>query len=449
MKKLDDNKAVNFNQELQLMIDYTLNIWDGKKEDLIEIITQSFTSGYEAANNWVNDYSNSLSTISDEWMKQREEIGSRTDMMFYDDITKVAKNLMMHPSSFKRFLLKDWNYSKNTEALTKFIKPTVSYKEILPKGWKGVQDSGESAFEHFDHFNLKDDKKFKGYNSDSAGAPGFHERINLANTYYGDSEQGRSPLYTLVSSAYAHGLTMREHNNTLEIFKEAKKLREHFSQEEFNKPIFISDLTSLSNNTLFKALMLDKYSLTDKREYNSQAELEAYIKDKNENKYIYGMVTWSMLGSDDYYHTGFKIQKIFTLEHFEQQIKNNVEQWFSEDSYKEIYYSDNNFSTVEKDDILSSLKFKQLSQKEFNVLQTVIGGKETIQYGDTENFMNYTYPSKKEMVAINAEHIKNLLSGLTSETPKETTERDNREEIYNEALANILGIKKSNKNKIK
>lgn len=449
MKKLDENKLVNFNQELELMIDYTLNTWDGKKEDLIEIITQSFTAGYEAANNWLDEYSSSLSNLSDQWMKKREELGERTDMMFYDDVTKVAKNLMMNTNSFRRFIMNDWNYSKNTESLTKSIKSTVSFKEILPKGWQEVQDSGQSAFEKFEYFNLKEDKKFKGYNSDSAGAPGFHERINIAHTYYGDSEQGRTPLYTLVSSAFAHGLTMRQHNNTLEVLKEAKRIQEVFSKPEFNKPTFIGDLNSLSDNTLFKDLMLDKYSINDKKEYNSQSELEAYIKEKNENKYIYGMVTWNMYGSDDYRHTGFKIHKIYSLENFEKQIKDNVEAYFAEENYQEIYYSDNNFSTVSKNEVLSSLTFKQISQKEFNVFKNNLGGHDSVQYGDTKDFMDYNYPTKKEIIALNAEHIKNLMNSLSSETPTEKKETDNREQLYHEALTQLLGMKKSSKNKPK
>lgn len=449
MKKLDENKLVNFNQELDLMIDYTLNTWDGKKEDLIEIITQGFTAGYEAAQNWIDEYSSSLSRLSDEWMNKREELGVRTDMMFYDDVTKVAKNLMMNTNSFRRFIMKDWNYSKQTEILTKSIKSTVSFKEILPKGWKEVQESGQSAFEKFEYFNLKEDKKFKGYNSDSAGAPGFHERINIAHTYYGDSEQGRTPLYTLVSSAFAHGLTMRQHNNTLEVLKEAKRIQEHFSHEQFNKPVFIGDFNSLSDNILFKALMLDKYSINDKKEYNSQSELEAYIKDKNENKYIYGMVQWNMFGSDDYRHTGFKIHKIYSLAHFESQIKANVEAYFGEEDYKEIYYSDNNFSTVDKNEVLSSLKFKQLSQKEFNVFKDNLSGKDTVQYGSTKDFMDYNYPSKKEMLAINAEYMKELMNSLTSDKPQEIKEKDNKEQLYYEALSSLLGMKKNNKHKLK
>lgn len=456
MKRLNTNALVDIQQELSDMIDYTLITWDGNKEDLIEIVTQGFNAGYAAANNWINEYG--FSSFVSEWMDQREQTTSsqsKSDMLLYDDVTKVAKNFMMHASNVKQLVLQDWSYDKHTSSLTTSLKSQLNNPKVLPKGWDKVKKSNKSAFEYFDHFDLDEDQQFKGYNSDSAGAPGFHERINLANSFYGDTEQGRTPLYTLVSSAFAHGLTMREHNNTYEVFQEAKKIKAQFDKEEFNKPIFIEDLTALSDNLLFKALMIDKYAIDDKREYHSQEELEAYLKEKNENKYIYGVVQWSMLGSDDYYHEGFTIQKIFTLEHLEQKIKQQVDSWFSEDGgsvkHKEIYYSDNNFSTVSKEEVLSSLTFKQISQKEFNAIQKVLGNHDRIQFGDHKDFMNYEYPTKEEMVAYNAQRMKAMLASLKSgeTSPAEKASREERDNSYNKVVLNLLGIKQNKKNKLK
>lgn len=452
MKTFNENTLVDIEQELSHMIEYTLTIWDGNKEDLIEAVTQGFNAGYAAANNWINEYA--FTSFVSEWMDKREQLSgsSKSDMLLYDDVTKIAKNIMMNASNIKQLVLQEWSYEKNTHALTKSIESTLMDTKVFPKGWDTVKKSKKSAFEYFDHFNLDEDRKFKGYNSDSAGAPGFHERINLPNTFYGDSDQGRSPLYTLVSSAFAHGLTMREHNNCYEIFQEIQKIKSDFDKEIFNKPIFIEDLTDLSDNLLFKALMVDKYSLNDKREYHSQEELESYLKEKNENKHIYGMVEWSMLGSDDYYHEGFTIQKIFNLDHFEKKIKEQVNSWFNnEDTYKEIYYSDNNFSTVSKEDVISSLKFTQVSQKEFTTIQKVLGGKETIKFGDHESFMDYHYPTKEEMIAYNAQRMKDMLDSIKSgETnPVEKATREQRENNYNKIVLDLLGIKKSKQNKIK
>lgn len=450
MKNLNENIFVDIDQELSYMIQYTLIIWDGNKEDLIEAVTQGFHAGYAAANNWINEYA--FTSFASEWMDQREGLSSsKSDMLLYDDVTKIAKNIMMHPSNIKQLVLKEWSYEKNTRALTSAIQSTLINSDVFPKGWDTVKNSKKSAFAYFDHFNLDEDKNFKGYNSDSAGAPGFHERINLPNTFYGDTEQGRSPLYNLVSSAFAHGLTIREHNNTYEVFQEIKRIKSEFDKEEFNKPVFIEDLTLLSDNLLFKALMIDKYALNDKREYHSQEELESYIKEKNENKYIYGMVKWSMLGSDDYRHTGFTVQKIFDLEHLEEKIKEKINQFFEDSDYKEIYYSDNNFSTVEKDDVLSSLQFIQVSQKEFNSLQKVLGGNETIKFGDHESFMDYDYPTKEEMVSYNAKRMKAMLKSIKSgdSNPVEKATREERENNYNQIILNLLGIKKTNNHKLK
>lgn len=449
MKKLKEDTLVDINHELQDMIEYTLTIWDGNPEDLKHIVTESFTTGYNAANNWLSNYV--LTDYLINWMEQREKLGSKSDMTIYDDVTKVAKNIMFHTSTLRQLVLENFSYEKNARDLTSFIKNNLSDSKVFPKKWKKVVDSDKSAFDYFSHFNLKEDKLFRGHNGDTAGSPGFHERINLANTFYGDTEQGRSPLYTLVSSSFAHGLTLREHNNSVELFNELQLIKQHFEQEQFNKPVFINNLLSLSDNKLFQALMIDKYGSRENREYSSQEQLDQYLLDKHSNKDIYGMVKWSMLGSDDYYHTGFTIQKIYTLEHFETQIKHNVESWFEDSDYKEIYYSDNNFSTVNKDDILSSLKFIQVSNKDFEVMQQVLGGNKQVRFGDHEDFMDYNYPSKDEMIAYNAERMKAILESIKSgdTNPIEKATKEDRENSYKKQVFTILNIKNKNNNKIK
>lgn len=449
MKQLNQDIFVDVNAELKDMIEYTLTIWDGNSEDLTHIVNEAFMSGYNTANNWISDYKLTDYLIS--WLEKREKLASKTDIMLYDDVTKIAKNVMFHASTLKQLILEDFSYEKTARALTSSIKTQLSDSKVFPKNWQQLINSKKSAFESFDYFNLSEDNYFKGHNSDTSGAPGFHERINLANTYYGDSEQGRSPLYTLVSSAFAHGLTIREHNNGVELQKDLKNLQDYFNQEQFNKPVFIKDLLSLSHNKIFQALMIDKYSLSETREYNSQEQLDQHIKNQHINKDIYGMVKWSMLGSDDYRHTGFTIQKIYNLEHFEKQIKENVENWFEDNYYKEIYYSDNNFTTVGKAEILSSLKFSEISKNDFDSFKNVLGGKEQVRFGDYEDFMDYAYPTKKEITAFNANRMNDIVSSLNSENndPKEILAQTEREENYKKQVFSILGIKLKNKNKLK
>lgn len=448
MKQLNINTTVDFNQELQHMIDYTLNIWDGDKDSLTKAVTEGFTAGYLAAEKWISEYG--FSDFIIDWMESREKLGDKSDMLMYDDVTKVAKNVMFHTSTLKQLVLQDWNYEKNTRSVTNMVKSSFIHSKNFPKGWQQVVDSNKSAFEYFDHFNLKEDKKFKGYNSDSAGASGFHERINLPNTFYGDSEQGRNPLYNLVSSSFAHGLTIREHNNTFDVFNEIKKIKSKFSHSQYNKPVFIADLQSLSDNKFFKALMIDKYSLVEEREYHSQIELDNYLKQKNENKYIYGMLKFSMIGNDDYQYQGFTIQKIYQLEHFEQQIKQKVDLWFNGESYKDIYYSDNNCTPVNKDEILSSLFFKQVSQKEFEAIQKLLGcSGDYVSYGQHEDFMDYTYPSDKDLVSINATRLKSLMSSLNTENKHSQSIQSDRENTYKKAVYNALNMTTNTKNKLK
>lgn len=450
MKKLNQNNLVEFNQELQNMVEYTINIWDGNQESLIKAVTEGFVAGYAAGDKWIDQYA--FTDFIIEWMDTREKLGNKSDMTIYDDVTLVAKNIMFHSSSLRQLILHDWDYEKNTRKITSSVKSSLYDSKIFPKGWEKIKDSGKSAFEYFEHFNLDEDKQFKGYDSTSAGASGFNERVNLANTFYNDSEQGRSPLYNLVSSAFSHGLTMREHNNTVELFNEIKKIKSYFDKPEFNKPVFIEDIQSLSENKFFKALMINKYSTKIKREYESQIELEEYIKEKNENKNIYGMVKFNMTGSDDYNYQGFKVQKIYQLNHFEEQLKEKVKSWFEGKNYKDLYYSDNNFGPVEKDEILSSLSFKQVSQKEFVILQKLLNSSgKSVSYGQHENFMDYDYPSTKEILAINTKNMNTLMDEIKAEEtePQAIATREERENAYKKTVYSVLGIKQSNKNKPK
>lgn len=447
MKKLNGNVVVDVEKELDCMIDYVLQTWDGDKEYLTEVITTSFHKGLEQAQFWVSDYF--LSDFSSKWMDERQATGlQKGDLFMYDDVYKIPHRLMMSPSSFKQEILKTWDYSRFTEKLTRDLKNNTF--KILPKCWSEVEKSGEDAFSYWDSFTLKTEKLFKGHNSDSAGAPGFHARINLAHTYYSDKEQGRKPLYTLISSAVAHGLTIQEHNNSVAILKEAQKLKDKFSTDEFNKITYLGDLKELSQNKLFKALMVDKYGFNDQPEYQSQIELDDHIqeiKDKNE---IYGMVKFDFTGSDDYCYQGFKIQRIYTLEHFKKQIKQNVSEWFEGNTYKDLYYSDNNFTPVTEEEILNSLSFKQLTKKEVEVIKSSL---ESLSYGTHETFMDYTFPTNDEIIAMNSksiqEKMKDLLSSVKEPSPEVQKKEENRHKIYTDSIWKILNESPKKENKLK
>lgn len=436
MKKLNNNVIVDIDKELSLMIDYVLETWDGDRNYLTDIVTQSFYKGLEQAEFWVGDYA--FSDFSSNWMNERETIGlDKGDLIVYDDIYRIPHRLMMSPSSFKQEILKNWDYSKFTEKLTRELKNNEF--KVLPKGWQDVEKSGKDAFSYWDSFTLKTEKLFKGYDSDSAGSPGFHGRINLAHTYYGDKEQGRKPLYTLISSAVAHGLTIQEHNNVVAIQKEAQKLKNKFSTDEFKKITYLGDLKDLSDNKLFKALMVDKYGYKNKQEYHSQNELESYLQDLKDKREIYGLVEICFSGNDDYYYQGFKIQRIYSLEHFEQQIKENLNTWFEGKEYKDIYYSDNNSTPVTKDEILNSLSFKQLTKKE---AETIKNSLNSLQYGTHEEFMDYKFPTNDEIIAMNADsmkkHMKALMSSIKTPSDETKQKEENRHKFYSDSVWSIL-----------
>ena len=177
--------------------------------------------------------------------------------------------------------------------------------------------------------------------------------------------------------------------------------------------------------------------------------MNQYIKDINEKRNIYGFVEFNLLGSDDHWYEGYKIQKIYTFEHFQEQIKNNVKTWFGDNSYKTIYYSDNNFTEVKLNQVLESLSFKQISQKEFETFQKTFEKTGSVSYGFNEDFMTYNYPTKEELIAMNASRLKDMLKSITTPNSSEKVSRDERDSLYEKKILDILGLNNTKQNKPK
>lgn len=422
MEKLNDLKSVDANQELIHMIDYVLNTWDGDKETLSKIVSDAFNEGYKTAEYWIKKHCSDSTT---EWFKERDNLLKKDydDFIYNDDIRQISYNFLMNSSSFQEIQYKNWNFEKITNKLTNKIKSEITDLNLFPKGWKKVLDSKESAFEYFEYFNLESDNLFKGYDSSTAGAAGFNQRINLANTFYNEKDQSRNRLNTLVSSAFAHGLTIKEHNNQCELDAEINRIKELYSEEQYNKPTYIADLTLLSNNKLFKALMIDKYNLENKNTHTSQEDLDSYIKEKNENKFIYGLIEFNI--KDNEVNNSYA-QKIYSFNHFQEQINNNINLLLEK--------SDNNNLIVDLHAIKSSLNLKQLSQKEFNNLSQE---SKTLKEPDY-SFFKYSFPNKDELLAMRNKIADDIISEILSEDDDKKEIRENRDTLYEQKILSVL-----------
>lgn len=437
MNNFNQDHSIDLSQELQKMIHHTLATWNGNQDDIVSIISQSFNVGYDAAHLWVDDYSTILSELSKQWSKDRQSIIS-SDLTQFDDVSKIAANLLLNSSPLKNFVIRDWNYLVVLDDLIDLLQPSISDKKIFPKGWS-------SPFK----YNGKKSKSnlIQNISSFNSEQPNFYETVSLASTYYQYTEQQRSPFFTLVSASFSHGLFVRQHNNTIDVFLQAKKLQEYFSQKEFNKPTFIPHLTHLSNNPLFNALMIDKYSNGIERPYSSQEELDFYIQQYNDNTNIYGLITLSFPFDNNSQYVKNIIHQIYSLEHFQTTIDKNIQKLFENSDINTLSFFDNITFNFTKEQLKSSLKIQQISQKDLSKYSHV-----SSVISDDYSFLNYSFPSVSELIEMNANRLKNLLktSKKTSnlEFQEEIIPIDKSEKNYYQSLKNILELN-SKKNKIK
>lgn len=299
--------------------------------------------------------------------------------------------------------MENWDYEKLTNKKLNEIKKDIKSK-LLPKEWNTVKESGKDAYDYFNTFDLKSDKLFKGHNTANASIGGFENRTNLANVFYTATEQGRNPLTTLYSSAFAHGLNIREFNNEIDVMNKAKELKEKFNNKDYPNITYIGDLTKLTDNKIFNALMVSKYS--NSINFNSQKEMNEYIENEKEKNEIFGLVSYKG------HHQFFKI---YNFEHFENTINKNI------------------INTEEQsEEVLANVKMQALTKKEL---------KEFFNNNQKDNlppckFMNYSFPTEEEIVAINSNQLNKILESINTES--KTIENNNRESLYKEKILQIL-----------
>ena len=108
-------------------------------------------------------------------------------------------------------------------------------------------------------------------------------------------------------------------------------------------------------------------------------------------EYVIAEINFS--GNDDVDFRGFVAQEVTSLEDWKNQIKTKIDAKFEEDSYVEIYHSDNDSTPFESaEELFDTIKLKKVTQQEFEVITRVIGS----SYGNTADFMEYDAPQPKK-----------------------------------------------------
>lgn len=88
---------------------------------------------------------------------------------------------------------------------------------------------------------------------------------------------------------------------------------------------------------------------------------------------MYAMISFSFLGSDDHHYESHKIGQATSLEATIENIKTLALDHFGDKSYIEIYYSDNNQSTLDITEVLRAIKVKEMTEVEYNAVKKFFG----------------------------------------------------------------------------
>lgn len=231
MKKIEDYIKIDIDEELNNVLNYVFEIYDGDRVEIEYFVKTAYSLGVKESEYRIEKYlyEDTLENIKKYSKENTESV-----------VVKIILNLF----KYEEYLNKDLDFEKKTE---KLLKDNIgkSNKKIIPKNWNEIKKTG---IENIGSFDYVDDKKFKGYDSETASAPGMHIRINLPNTYYAYTEQDKSIIYNLFSSIYAHGLIIKEHNNTVDV---NNQLNELLTTDNYNEYL------SNNNNKILKCLLVD------------------------------------------------------------------------------------------------------------------------------------------------------------------------------------------------
>lgn len=236
--------------ELEALVEYVEKRWVGLP-NIREIFQLVWDRGLERSQFCVEKYglTDIISDWSDErrdyanWEKAKSPLSKEQveNSIFSDAIENLGYNMLMGLNKVNDIVMKDWDYSKICKELVGEVKKLYpEATKARPKGWKALSKD-YSDFKGMDEYCENqahiDWDDFKGCNSNSAGASGFHGRVALPYVMYDDKCQGRKPLEVLVGAIFAHAYFVAGHNNKVDLINEITELKENLNQPQYYQEI--------------------------------------------------------------------------------------------------------------------------------------------------------------------------------------------------------------------
>ncbi len=301
MKKIDKSEFIDVIEERNALFEFVVERWEGVSPDILkDFIDDVFTKSLFIGRFWLD--SHACFDAACAWMDEREkeDLWTITEdkdfylsrIMSYDGVYKIGDIVRSSINYYRDAILFNWDYEKEANKLEReSLKDFPDMKKLKPKGYDAAKKN-YSDFDGFDKYNEAqadlDFLSFKGVDSSSAGAGGFHSRISLTATLYDDCCQGRNPIRVFVGAILSHALHVQMHNNEVSITNELNNLKKiYFQPEYFKELVYMDDFSNVSKNKFFNAFFLiekeknKKYS--SKISYSSQEEMNLYLEKQIEN----------------------------------------------------------------------------------------------------------------------------------------------------------------------
>lgn len=225
MKEMSAN--LNLDEEIAAMAEFISLRWE-PLPDLLEMFREIRDAALHDARGWIDQYM--VSSCTHDLLQEREALLEPVSKraVSYDAVCQFLSNVCLRIGRVKdagMALDGPWDFSRRSDKV--YYAMAKKYPALVnarPLGWdelaKGYRDfAGQAEYDPTDDIRL-----FKGVNSDSAGASGFHGRTVLPYVMYDEKCQGRKAPRVLVSSAYAHFLFIAEQLHGYQVCDELRQI---------------------------------------------------------------------------------------------------------------------------------------------------------------------------------------------------------------------------------
>ena len=252
MTKEFSNEKVNIADEKSNIVDLIMQTWgvDNKpieEKIVIEVVDYYFEFGYESAKLWLNySVQDKYFQLQDERENFIEKDLASTRISFINDaVWTILNEDFNHFHQTSQKAKGELNYDEQTD-LARKSGPKLP-DNFSPNRWYELIDQYEDYDwlddKEWDHSDL-----FKGYNTMSAsGGYNIHERINLPNVMYDETNQGRNRFHVITGAIFSHALFCRQHDNSLKIIEFVENFWDKYGKIPFHAGDLKTDLSLMKN----------------------------------------------------------------------------------------------------------------------------------------------------------------------------------------------------------